>query len=109
MSGWRHYSRKIRSRRGTSFRLKKAKSNAADRSVRPTLALEANRGGFELVVDLLGAAEGGLYGVADILLTDDFLELGLMNQAGGLLARGTENENPLRGVALVGHAFNRDE
>src|SRR5260370_42351096 len=105
MSGWRHYSRKIRSRRGTSFRLKKAKSNAADRSVRPTLALEANRGGFELVVDLLGAAEGGLYVVADILLTAAFFGLGLMTQAGGGLARGTGDQYPMRGLQSAGNFF----
>ena len=53
-------------------------------------------------MDLLSAAKGGLHVVADILGADYFFEFRLMDQAGGLLARATENQGSIGRVQLAG-------
>ena len=60
-------------------------------------------------MDLLGTAKSGLHVVADILLADDFLEFGLMNQAGGLLTRAAEDEDPIAGMELAGNLLNGEQ
>src|SRR5260370_6566411 len=67
------------------------------------LDLRSDGGAFHLVVDLFGAAEGGLHVGADIFRAHYFFELGLMNQAGGLFARYGENEGSIVGVKLTGN------
>src|SRR5258706_13217931 len=60
-------------------------------------------------MDLFGAAESGLHVVANIFRTHDFFELGLMNQARGLLARATENQSPIASVQLAGNFFDCEQ
>jgi hypothetical protein len=61
-----------------------------------------------LIVDLFGAAKGGLHVVADIFGTHDVFKLSLMNQAGGLFAGAAENQSPLGSVQLAGNVFERE-
>ena len=43
-------------------------------------------------MDLFGSAQSGLHVIADIFRANDLFEFGLMDQAGGLLARAAEKE-----------------
>jgi hypothetical protein len=72
---------------------------------RTTLASESDGGGFHLIVDLLGAAQGGLHVVADIFGSDYRFELSLVNQVRWLLARAAEDQGSIARVQLAGYFF----
>src|SRR5271166_1687715 len=72
------------------------------------LALEADGGSIQLVVNLFRATESGLHVVADILRPYHFFKLCLMDEAGWLLACAAQNQGSIAGVQFSGNFFDRE-
>src|SRR5437588_106072 len=65
--------------------------------------------GLQFLVDFLGAVEGGLYILADVLAPNQFLEFFLMYEPGRLFANAAQDQRTLRGMQLFGQFFQREQ